>query len=289
MIPVLAVSLAVAVIACVWLGARGARSASDLRESRGRVETLEAEVATGADARVALDAKATQAAAQADTATDRADAADEARSAAEQDLSTAREAAAAAEALAADAEARAEAADTRAEETQAEMAQMAAAQADTDEGAAEWSSGPGPEVLWGLELARTERTWRTSVAADPTADAPEASADPLRSAVDIDLVALREESGVDFELVWLLSDSLRPVASLAVLRSVQELVAAATPMADEGRVVVSVDGADVNVVMTEPDGEIGRFATVSETLAGRGLEVTPGGVRITGAAPAPVA
>lgn len=280
-IAVLAVSLAVAVIACVGLGARSARQARELTERQSTIGALEADIATAAENQAALEAEASRVTAEMAALAQRTVEADAARAASDQDLATAREAAAAADALAADAEARAEAATER-----AESAEQAALQATEQLAAADsppWVGGPGPEVLWALELARTERTWRTSVAADPTSDVFDSPADPLRQAIEVDVGALREEVGVEFTVSWELESALEPVAALAVLRGTQELLAAATRVADEATVIVAADGDDVTIRLTGPDGSSSRFVDLGETLIGSGIEGVEGGIRVIGA------
>ncbi len=283
MIPVLSVCLALAVIAAVWLGARSARLSSQLRDAGEKAAAMDAEAEAARTRETALAADLAKATDDAEAATQRAEAAEEARVAAESDLSVAREAAAAAEASSAAAETRAEEADDRAGTAEAELARVLAERSDVEAADAEWRGGPGPEVLWALERTRTERTWRTSVAVDPTTDTFDLEGDPLRHAIEIDLAALREEVGVEFALAWELDQDLTSIASLAVLRSAQELIAAATRLADEATVVVSLDGADVVVTITETDRTAGRFGDLADGLEGRGLEVVPGGVRLVGA------
>lgn len=110
------------------------------------------------------------------------------------------------------------------------------------------------EALWLLELARAERTWRHSVAASPDGPGPFGDTDdPLRTAVEIEVAALREEVGVAMELEWHthIDD---PARCLTVLRLTQELLAAA---AREQQAVVlraHQDGDDVVLVLGVPEG-----------------------------------
>jgi hypothetical protein len=285
---VLAVCLALAVVAAVWLGARSSRLSTRLAEATGKVTSLE-EAAEAAEAeRSSLAASLATSTADATEATSRADAADAARRNAETDLAAAREATAAAEARAVEAETRREEADDRSSAATAALEQALAERSDPrPEG---WS-GPEPEVLWALERTRTERTWRTSVAADPTSSAFEPAQDVLRRAVEIDLAALREEVGVEFALTWDVDVELPHLTSLAVLRTTQELVAAATRLADEATVSVATNDGDIVITLLEANGDAGRFADLATELAtdldGPGLEAVPGGVRLAGAVPAP--
>lgn len=110
------------------------------------------------------------------------------------------------------------------------------------------------EALWQLELARSERTWRHSVAAAPDGPGPFVAADdPLRTAVEIEVAALREDVGAAMELTWD-TDVDDPARCLTVLRLAQELLSAA---AREQQAVV-LDGRQ------EPDGAVVLHLTVPE-------------------------
>lgn len=306
-IAVLAVCLAVAVIACVWLAARGIRTSRELGETRSSAAQLETRLTEAEQARTMVDGQLASARADLQTALNERD---EARQ--EQDV--ARRTAGDADLARIDAEARAaaraedlRAADERltemtqrAEATDAEVARLTlelgearsrldalqASDGSAEEGAAaHWDQGPGPDTLWALELARTQRTWRTSVSADPSAQTFDDGGDPLRAAVEIDVAAIREESGVEIALVWELDVVPPAAAALAVLRSAQELLAATTRMADDARLRVSRDGDDVVLDVTETDGSTGRFAELAGTIEGRALVAADSGVRIVGALP----
>jgi hypothetical protein len=314
-IAVLAVSLAIAVIACVWLGARGAQAARQRDEAlaasaaaQERVTALEAAAAT-------TTAELTSARSEVEATTSRLQEAEAAREAADADATLRRDLADDAESRATDAEARAADAETKAHDAEAravEAIERAAAleaelsdlratiddltSAEPDQPghddetgsspetavAPHWGGGPGPDTLWSLELARTHRTWRTSVSADPTADAFDDGGDPLRTAVEIDVAAIREEAGVEIELAWQLDAPLEPMAALAVLRAAQELLAATTRVADEARLLVGCDGADVVLTVTTPTGDVGRFTELTGVVEGRGIEPVDGGVRVVG-------
>ncbi|WP_195210531.1 hypothetical protein [Actinomarinicola tropica] len=110
------------------------------------------------------------------------------------------------------------------------------------------------EALWQLELARAERTWRHSVAASPDGPGPFGETDdPLRTAVEIEVAALREEVGVAMEVDWdaTVDD---PARCLTVLRLTQELLAAA---AREQQAIVlraHEEGGEVVLVLSVPEG-----------------------------------
>lgn len=98
-------------------------------------------------------------------------------------------------------------------------------------------------TLWELELARSERTWRHSVAPIPGGESPFPDADdPLRLAVEVEAAALREEVGAPLEVVWDAAVVKDPADALLVLRLAQELLARA---ARESRpAVLEVTGSD---------------------------------------------
>lgn len=98
-------------------------------------------------------------------------------------------------------------------------------------------------TLWELELARSERTWRHSVAPIPGGESPFPDADdPLRLAVEVEAAALREEVGAPLEVLWDAEVVKDPADALLVLRLAQELLARA---ARESRpAVLEVTGSD---------------------------------------------
>jgi hypothetical protein len=118
------------------------------------------------------------------------------------------------------------------EEASAEVLSLGETVAELEERAERFrdDNRPGLDAtaLWNLELARAERTWRHSVAVSPDQASPFADTDDqLRSAVEIEVAALREEVGVAMELEW--SVAVEDLARrLIVLRVVQELLAAAS-------------------------------------------------------------
>lgn len=308
MIAVLAVCLAVAVIACVWLAARGNRTGRELGEALHSAAQLETQLTETQQARTRVDAELAgtrtdleatrterdESRRQLELARRTAGEADTARLEAEASARARAEGLRAAEERLAEMEQRAEATDAEVARVTLELGEARArllaieppdgAGGETRSGGG-WDRGPGPDTLWALELARTQRTWRTSVSADPTAQSFDDGGEPLRAAVEIDIAAIREESGVEIALVWDLDVAPAPAAALAVLRSAQELLAATTRMADDARLVVSRDGEDVVLDVTETDGSTGRFADLAGTIEGRGLAAADSGVRIVGAVP----
>ncbi len=128
------------------------------------------------------------------------------------------------------AEAAADAAALHLETARAELDQLRQATAPAAAGTGTGGSGSGidPELLWALEMTRSERTWRHSVAVDPNAPSPFPDApDPLRFAVEVEAAALREEVGAFVHLQWDAEAVADPVRRLLVLRVANELLAAA--------------------------------------------------------------
>jgi hypothetical protein len=98
-------------------------------------------------------------------------------------------------------------------------------------------------TLWSLELARSKRTWRTSVAPNPFADPTpfDETDDPARLAVEIEAAALRENVGAYITINW----DAAPVADATrrhlVVRVAQELLEAAARNPEPLRLVVTGD------------------------------------------------
>ncbi len=134
--------------------------------------------------------------------------------------------------------------------------------------------GPAPAVglvdaLWAFERGRSTRTWRQSVASDPTGAGPFAEgADPARAALEVEAAALREDAGAVLGTEWRLDDPLPASTGLLVVRAGQELLAAASRTVDEAVLVVERDTDAVVLSLCGPDGEaIG----LTEVVDGAGL------------------
>ncbi len=191
----------------------------------------------------------------------------------ERDAATARataaeEQAAQAEAQATDAAARAADAEARAAEAEAQAASAAA------------RNGIDPDVLWALEQARSERTWRNSVAVSTEGSFLDGAEDPLVAALQVDLDAAREEVGAVVELEADVP-ALTPAGSVLVLRAAQELVARAVKVAEETTLRVAVDGNDVVVTVAahDEDGELVALEPLAVPESAD-LVAADGGVRI---------
>lgn len=85
-------------------------------------------------------------------------------------------------------------------------------------------------TLWQLELARSERTWAHSVAVNPEADPSpfDSTTDPVRTAVEIEASALREEVGAFITIDWQAEPIDDPSRRQLLLRVAQEILASAS-------------------------------------------------------------
>jgi hypothetical protein len=270
MIAVLAILLAVVIIVVVWQAARMGRLTRELDAANARAVGIQGELLSTQEQIKSIEVARDDATARIHAAEKRADDAEASRRSAETQLSSAFADVGAATS-------RAQAAEIAAEAAQSAATTARAALVD-----AGWGHGPGPGTLWSLELARSERTWRNSVASDPDSTF-EPGSDRLRTAIETDLAAAREEAGVDIALVWELVDEIEALSALAVLRVAQELVAGAVPLADEAQLVVEPDDDDVIVRVAERDGSPGRFAGLAVASDDRGLLAVAGGLRVVGA------
>lgn len=105
----------------------------------------------------------------------------------------------------------------------------------------------GIELLWTLELMRSERTWRQSVAIQPDELSPFSTAqDALRLALETETTALREDVGAAIDIEF--NGKIGPrLSQLLTLRSAQELLARAA--FEQVPVVFTVTANDVNITL----------------------------------------
>ena len=147
------------------------------------------------------------------------------------------------------------------------------------------SAGVDPAVLWILERARSERTWRFSVAPHPETPSVFAdTANPLLAAVQVELDAAREDVGAVVELDAELPDGVTVSASVLALRATQELIADIVRRSEESTVRISIDGTDlvVDIDAIDEDGKpvLPNPLPLPPSSA---VDVTLTGVRIHGA------
>ena len=174
-------------------------------------------------------------------------------------------------------------ADAAAAATRAEAAEEAARAADE-------RGGLDPEVLWTLERARSERTWRFSVAPGPDsmselrrADSGETAA-VLVEALRIELEAAREEVGTVVELDADVPAGVTTSGAVLALRAAQELLADVVRRSESTTLRVCARGADLDVAVESVD-DVGAPVTPAPLPlpASPSIEVIDGGVRLRGA------
>lgn len=102
------------------------------------------------------------------------------------------------------------------------------------------------EMLWDLEVARSERAWRNSVAINPVDDPSpfETTEDPVRTAVEIEASALREDVGAMITVDWNASLIDSPSRRLIVVRVAQEMLALASRAPGAAKLIVAEQGDD---------------------------------------------
>ncbi len=167
-------------------------------------------------------------------------------------------------------------ADERAEEAEAAIASY------RKEAAASTTGGVAADVLWILEQARSERTYRFSVAPGP--DSPSVFAgtsDPFLAALQVELDAAREDVGAVVELDAEIPGGLTLAATVLALRAAQELVADVVRRSEETTLHIGADGTDL-VIDVESFDEHGHavLPTPLPIPASTAVTVTPKGVRV---------
>jgi pyruvate/2-oxoglutarate dehydrogenase complex dihydrolipoamide acyltransferase (E2) component len=189
-------------------------------------------------------------------------------------------------ALTAAAEERAASAEAASADANAALAQAQEARIAAEERAAE-AGAPAdghldPRVLWTLEQARSERTWRHSVAPGPHATSVFAdAANPLVEALQVELDAAREEVGAVVELEADLPTGVTAAGSVLTLRAAQELLAGVVRRAEEATLHVHAEESDVLVTVQSVD-EDGQAVDPEplELPPSESIEPIDGGVRI---------
>lgn len=220
-----------------------------LVQARGRLDAATAELAEVRRARD--DAEAARKAAEGDAATARKERDD----ALERERRARRDAADVAKRMKQEAEARA-AADAARAETEAERERLAVELKAAEEAVASGSDEQVAE-LWSLAIAGARRTWEISVAPSPGMPCPlDDTDDELRTAVEIEVDAAREEAGADIELDWSASAVAPPAVAVRALSIVQELVARLSKTTEAAvlRVGSTADGVTIEVQGTDVEG-----------------------------------
>jgi len=297
--------VAVAILAVLLVGAVVALLVARRRlgAARSTARTAEARVAEQADALAATTAAR-------DEATAARIAADEARTAAEDERDAADARAGTAEGRAAEeaeraarayaereqAHIEAEAAATARVEAEGRLAAFERRAAATESGqaaaaeAVERATATAPpvtgeldaQVLWALEKSRTERTWRHSVAVDPSGSPFSDAGAALTEALQVELDAAREDVGADIDLDAEVPEGLTAAGAVLTLRVVQELVADIVRRAETTTLRLRPDGEGdllITVDASDEDGQPVAPATLPIPPSGA-VESIPGGARI---------
>ncbi len=137
--------------------------------------------------------------------------------------------------------------------------------------------------LWALERARSERTWRQSVALSPDDESVLDNAEnPLIEAIRVDLEAAREEVGVVVDLDADLPRMPTAAGSLLTLRAAQELLASVVRHSESSVVRVRADGDDVIITVAAVD-EHGESVVPQPLDGSPSVSAVDSGVRIHGA------
>jgi hypothetical protein len=116
-----------------------------------------------------------------------------------------------------------------------------------------------PDVLWRLERARSERTWRFSVAVGPDsvsalrAAGADATTQALVEALRVEVDAAREEVGTIVELDADIPDGVPPAGAVITLRIAQELLADVVRRSESSTLRVSADGRDLMIAVDAED------------------------------------
>ncbi len=132
-------------------------------------------------------------------------------------------------------------------------------------------------VLWQLALARAERTWRTSIALGFEDGSPlAASADALRTAVEIEVDAAREEAGAGIDLDWTFVAPAPPEAALVVLGVIESVVQSVAKTASMTTIGVQEGPDAVEVAFSSVD-DAGDPVALDLPA---GLVAGPGAIRV---------
>lgn len=244
--------LIVAVRAGQRAKAAQAATSAAVAERDERTVALTAAEAARADAQQQAAATATER----DEAAARAAAAEKEAARADAERDEARHEADAAAQARADAEDRLAGFEQRLADAEAAQATAAESAARARASAPDITGEIDAQVLWALEKSRTERTWRHSVAVDPTAS-PFTDAGPaLTEAIQVELDAAREEVGAEVDLDAELDGDVTAAGAVLTLRVVQELVADVVRRAESTVIRLRADGRDLVVTIdaTDEDG-----------------------------------
>ncbi len=153
------------------------------------------------------------------------------------------------------------------------------------------ATGLDPQLLWALELTRSERTWRHSVSIGPNQSSVlMGSVNVLADVLQVEADAIREEVGTYVEVQADVPADVSAAGCLLALRMSQELLATVVRHVETSVLEVHVDGPDIVITLLSTDEhgasiEPGVLAMPNS----EGVEPIPSGVRIRNVIAAPVA
>lgn len=137
------------------------------------------------------------------------------------------------------------------------------------------------QLMWALERSRTERTWRHSVAVDPTGSPFHDAGAALVEAIQVELDAAREEVGAEVDLDADLPQDVSAAGAVLTLRVVQELIADIVRRAETTTLRLRAEGTDLVVVVDAADEDGRPVAPAPLPIPpSDALEQTADGVRI---------
>lgn len=110
------------------------------------------------------------------------------------------------------------------------------------------------DELWSLALAGVQRTWEVSVCPSPGMPSPlDDTDDALRTALEIEVDAAREEAGAAIDLEWRGDDTAPLAVAVRALSIAQELIARLAKVAEEASLVVQSSGGTVTIAVEAVD------------------------------------
>ncbi len=136
-----------------------------------------------------------------------------------------------------------------------------------------------PQTLWELELQRSERTWRHSVSVAPeSTESPLLDSDDLlRTAVEIEAAALKEEAGAFISVDWQAAPVQDAARAHLILRLAQEMLAEAAREPIPVCLVSSGTGAVTLSLEPAEEGDKGiEIDLRPPDIAGQLIELTDG-------------
>lgn len=150
-----------------------------------------------------------------------------------------------------------------------------------------------PQLMWALELVRSERTWRNSVSIGPNQSSVLiGSVNVLADVLQVEADAIREEVGTYVEVRADVPADVTAAGCLLALRMAQELLATVVRRVETSLLEVHGDGTDIVITLwsTDEHGASIEPGTLAMPTS-EGIQPILGGVRVRNviaAAAAPV-